>query len=130
MQSNLLENVRAGGRHWATQKVIASLRGDPSLGCKQLADDVGLSLSRVARVFKSDTGVSIVQYRNALRFERLLALATGPEARSTPLRDLARNAGFGSAAHFYRLAQRAWGMSPHRYLRGRAAPPDDERRAR
>lgn len=96
--------------------VLGTLRllaQDPSLGGKELADRLGLSVSRLARLFKAEMGVSLVDYRNRLRLERFdVLLRTG----SDNLLEAALAAGFGSYAQFHRVFSAEHGSPPTKYL--------------
>lgn len=103
--------------------VVGTLRllaQDPSLGGKQLADSLNLSVSRLARVFKASMGVSLVEYRNRLRLERFdVLIRTG----SDNLLEAALAAGFGSYAQFHRVFSRERGTAPTRYLQELTTSP-------
>lgn len=88
--------------------MVAMFHDDPSLSGKELSARLGLSVSRLARLFKGQMGESIVDYRNRLRFERFFALVSDPAARRPTLRQAAYAAGFGSYAHFHRLFRARW----------------------
>jgi len=128
-EQSLLQEV-----HPAVERAALRIRDDPALdSIDDLAATVGLSPSRLGRVFKAQMGVSLVDYRNQLRLERFLHLH-GAGARRSVTQSLF-DAGFGSQAQFYRAFRAAFGTSPHRYLRGEATPgerisPSDERRQR
>jgi hypothetical protein len=47
---------------------VAMLAKDPAMGGKQIAAKLDISLSRLARVFKAEMGMSLVEYRNRLRW--------------------------------------------------------------
>ena len=53
---------------------VAWLAKDPSLTGTTIASKLDISLSRLARVFKQETGASLVEYRNRLRLERFQML--------------------------------------------------------
>ncbi len=104
--------------------MVAMFNVDPSLSGKELSERLGLSVSRLARVFKRQMGVSIVEYRNRLRFERFFALVQEQGNRRPTLRQAARAAGFGSYAHFHRLFRARWRTGPREGFRsGVAALP-------
>jgi AraC-like DNA-binding protein len=95
---------------------LGLLTKDPSLSGKTMASSLGISVSRLARVFKQETGVSLVDYRNRLRLERFQMLV---ESGGENLLEAALAAGFGSYAQFHRVF-RAWrGATPRDYLQGR-----------
>ena len=108
--------------------MVAMFNVDPTLSGKQLSARLGLSVSRLARVFKRQLGVSIVEYRNRLRFERFFQVLNGEGGGRKPtLREAARAAGFGSYAHFHRLFRARWRTEPREGFRnglpGMLPPP-------
>jgi AraC-like DNA-binding protein len=106
-------------RHPAVAKAVRMLADDPSLGGAELAAALEVSLSRFARVFKSEMGLSLVDYRNQLRLERFLGLV---DTGGTNLLEAALAAGFGSYAQFHRVFHALRGTTPRAYLakRGRS----------
>lgn len=99
--------------HPAVLGALRLLAQDPSLGGKELADRLQLSVSRLARLFKAEMGVSLVDYRNRLRLERFdVLLRTG----SDNLLETALAAGFGSYAQFHRVFSAEHGAPPTKYL--------------
>jgi AraC-like DNA-binding protein len=102
---------------------LGLLAKDPSLSGKTIASTFGISVSRLARVFKQETGVSLVDYRNRLRLERFQMLV---DSGGENLLEAALAAGFGSYAQFHRVF-RAWrGTTPRGYLRARQGLPKTE----
>lgn len=97
--------------------MVGMFNVDPTLSGKELSARLGLSVSRLARVFKRQMGVSIVEYRNRLRFERFFQLLAGERGRKPTLRQAARAAGFGSYAHFHRLFRARWRTGPREGFR-------------
>ena len=94
------------------------LADDPSLGGKEIAAKLNISLSRLARVFKSSTGVSLVDYRNQLRLARFRELV---DSGGENLLDTALAAGFGSYAQFHRVFRALRGTTPRDYVRRRSS---------
>jgi AraC-like DNA-binding protein len=119
--------------HPAVERAALRLRHEPGPeSAAEVAQECGLSASRLGRVFKAQMGVSLRDYRNQLRLQRFLALY-GNGSRLSVTHALSES-GFGSQAQFYRAFRAAFGTSPRRYLRGEATPaerktPRDERRA-
>jgi AraC-like DNA-binding protein len=99
-----------------SQKLVASsiemLEKDPRLGGKELAAALDVPLFQVARVFKILTGMSLVEYRNRLRFARFQELV---HRGADKLQDAALEAGFGSYAQFYRVCRARLQASPSQY---------------
>jgi AraC-like DNA-binding protein len=118
-----LESLRGTGkvtygpsaRHPAVAAAVRMLTDDPSLRGGDIAKKLGVSLSRFARVFKSDTGLSLVDFRNQLRLERFLSLV---DAGGANLLEAAYAAGFGSYSQFHRVFRALRGASPRDYFSG------------
>jgi AraC-like DNA-binding protein len=103
-------------KHRAVHATVTMLAKDPSLGGKQIAGELGISVSRLARVFKRDMGMSLVEYRNRLRLDRFWVLVDGGRPS---LLEAALAAGFGSYAQFHRVFRAQRQVTPREYLRRR-----------
>jgi transcriptional regulator GlxA family with amidase domain len=90
---------------------------DPTMGGKQIAAKLDISLSRLARVFKAQLGMSMVAYRNRLRMERFSVLV---DQGHTNLLGAALAAGFGSYAQFHRVFRALGRGTPREFLRVRS----------
>jgi AraC-like DNA-binding protein len=114
------DGIRFSGRHPMVRRTARLLDENPSLGGKELASTLDISLSRLARVFKAQMGMSLVEYRNRVRLERFQGLL---DAGRDNLLDAALAAGFGSYAQFHRVFRALHGSPPRTYLneRGRTA---------
>ncbi len=100
--------------------VVGTLRllaKNPSLVGKELAGELGLSVSRLARVFKEQMGLSLVEYRNRLRLERFDVLV---DQGGDNLFDAALAAGFGSYSQFHRVFRAKRGVTPKQYLKAQS----------
>jgi AraC-like DNA-binding protein len=97
--------------HPAVEKAARHIRDqNNTLGLEELARHVGLSPARLSRLFKQQTGIALVDFRNRQRVEKFLALyRTGQ--RMTML-EAALAAGFGSYPQFHRVFKRVTGRSP------------------
>ena len=104
-------------RHPMVTTVVALLAKEPALGGKELAAKLDLSVSRLARVFKAEMGMSLVEYRNRLRLDRFMVLV---DRGGTNLLEAALTAGFGSYAQFHRVFRAVRRTTPREYLRLRA----------
>jgi AraC-like DNA-binding protein len=104
--------------HPMVREAMRLLARDPTLGGKEIAAKLDISLSRLARVFKVETGTSLVDYRNRLRLERFGALV---DAGRDNLLEAALAAGFGSYAQFHRVFRAVRGTTPREYLRKRGS---------
>jgi len=102
-------------------KVVAAVRlmaTQISLDAGALAKQVGMSPSHLARLFKQDMGLSLLEYRQRQRLERFFALV---DAEGGNLLAAALDAGFGSYAQFHRVFRARFGQSPRDYLKTSAA---------
>jgi AraC-like DNA-binding protein len=96
---------------------VSMLAKDPAMGGKQIAAKLDISLSRLARVFKAEMGMSLVEYRNRLRLDRFAVLL---DRGRTNLLEAALAAGFGSYAQFHRVFRALRHMTPRDYLHSRS----------
>jgi AraC-like DNA-binding protein len=114
--------------HPAVEKAARVIRSDAGrLSLDDLALQSGLSATRLSRLFKQQTGVALVDFRNRQRVEKFLQLY-GTGQRLTML-DAALEAGFGSYPQFHRVFKRVLGCSPGGYRRQRSPdkPPGSGR---
>ncbi len=96
--------------------VVGELAADPSntLSLAILANHVKLSASRLAHLFRRDTGLPVRQYRLWLR----LRYAARQIARGRSLIEAAHVAGFADSAHFCRICRRMFGVTPSEFAGG------------
>jgi AraC-like DNA-binding protein/quercetin dioxygenase-like cupin family protein len=108
--------------HPAVEHAARLIRNQSNtLGLDELARQAGLSASRLSRLFKQQTGVTLVDFRNRQRLEKFLALY-GTGQRLTML-EAGLEAGFGSYPQFYRVFKRVIGCSPGDYRGHKRSPP-------
>lgn len=102
--------------HPAVERAAGLLRhGDADYGLGELAHRVGLSGSRLSRLFKEQTGSSLVDFRNRQRIERFQQMYESGRERT--LLNAALDAGFGSYPQFHRVFRQLMGCSPAEYAR-------------
>jgi AraC-like DNA-binding protein len=107
--------------HPAVEKAARLIRdGNAALGLDELAKRAGLSATRLSRLFKRQTGVALVDFRNRQRIERFLQLYGSGQRRK--MSDAALEAGFGSYPQFHRVFKRVIGCSPVNYRMRRLSP--------
>jgi len=82
-----------------------------------LARKHGVSVSRLARAFKAEMGMSIIEHRNRARLQRFFRLVETGRG----LLPAALEAGFGSYAQFHRVFRALGQGRPRDYLRRHAA---------
>ncbi|HEX6766042.1 MAG TPA: AraC family transcriptional regulator [Polyangiaceae bacterium] len=106
------------------QRILSALSRDPVASGEYLAREMGISPGHLARSFKTEMGVSLVEYRNRLRVERFFATV---DRGGSNLQEAAQEAGFGSYAQFHRVFRKLLGTTPREYLTGRraSAPESD-----
>jgi AraC-like DNA-binding protein len=97
--------------HPAVEKAAQLLqRESDAVNLNQLARQTGLSPARLSRLFKQQTGITIVDFRNRQRLGKFLRLY-GNGQRHTML-TAALAAGFGSYPQFHRVFKKNLGCSP------------------
>lgn len=94
----------------------AMLADDPTLAAQAIARRFNVTLAWFVRVFKAEMGMSLVEYRNRLRLDRVDALL---REAPMPLGEAALAAGFGSYAQFHRVFRKLRDAAPRDYLRRR-----------
>ena len=108
--------------HPAVERAVRLIRDEPDpLTLDEIARRSGLSPSRLSRLFSRQTGVSLVDFRNAQRLERFLRLYG--QGRRLTLLEAALEAGFGSYAQFHRVFTQRMAQSPSEYRRRHQDPP-------
>jgi transcriptional regulator GlxA family with amidase domain len=112
----------AKGRAGPTQgqrlvmSAAATLAENPSTDARAIAGRLGVSAGWLARRFKADMGMSLVEYRNRLRLDRVDALLAEGK---TGLQEAALAAGFGSYAQFHRVFRSIRHIAPREFLQRR-----------
>jgi len=102
----LIDRLRAdGGRH-------------APRGLSELASEVGLHPSHVARAFRRSVGCSVGEYQRIVRLEEAARLL---RTTDIPLSALALAAGFSDQSHFSNAFVRRYGTPPGSYRRAARA---------
>ena len=102
--------------HPAVEHAARLLRDESDcLSVEQLAAQVGLSASRLSRLFHQQTGIALVDFRNRQRLHRFLHLYG--RGRRVSILEAALDAGFGSYPQFHRVFKEQRGCSPAEYRR-------------
>lgn len=79
-----------------------------------VARAAGLSISRLAHVFKAQVGMSVTAYLNMVRVKWAEFYLTNSQLRVS---ELAFQVGFGNLSHFNHVFRQATGLSPTEYRR-------------
>ncbi len=102
--------------HPAVERAARLLRDEAEpLSVEQIAARVGLSASRLSRLFHQQTGIALVDFRNRQRLQRFLRLYG--RGRAASVLNAALDAGFGSYPQFHRVFKQQMGCSPAEYRR-------------
>lgn len=105
---------RESGEGSRVSKAIGYIRNNcaESVSAAQLAELCGLSVSHMRKLFKEETGLTPVQFRNRQRIaEAQRILACG----SMTISEIAYSLGFENVYEFSKLFKRETGMSPRDY---------------
>jgi|GEM_PF-2369220 len=95
------------------QRVVLAVDQNLPVRGRHLAEELGVSPGHLARAFKREMGMSLVDYRNKKRIERFReAIQRSGSDRS--LKEAAFAAGFGSYAQFHRIYHKFVGSPPRR----------------
>lgn len=113
-----MEPGRVTPRSAAVVKATQLLAKDPAMTSEALGKLLHLSDSRIARLFKAEMGMSLVEYRNRLRLERFSSVLN---EKGDNLLEAALEAGFGSYTQFHRVFVTLRGMTPGKYVSLHAA---------
>ena len=100
--------------HPAVDRAVRAIQDDPASHLATIARHSGLSAGRLGRLFREQTGRSIVDFRTELKLERVERTM-----RENPRADLlhaALDAGFGSYSQFYRAFRHRYRVSPRQYF--------------
>jgi AraC-like DNA-binding protein len=95
------------------KSVVRALEKNPRSSGESLARELSISPGYLARSFKAEMGVSLVEYRNRRMMDRFFAAMEGGESN---LLAAALQAGFGSYTQFHRVYRKMFGRSPREHL--------------
>lgn len=82
------------------------------ISLKDIARELHVNRSYLSRLFKSDTGVNIIDYLNTVRLEKAADLI---RKGSIPLNCIANSVGIQSYNHFFKLFKDHYGITPGEY---------------
>ena len=96
------------------EKVVHLMRADLSkeLSLADLAQSVNLSVWRLSHVFRSEVGISPIQYLKVLRIERARHLL---ETSFLSVKEITHSVGLKDESHFVRDFKKAHRVSPTSY---------------
>jgi AraC-like DNA-binding protein len=93
------------------QRIRDAIDENPARRGKDLAVEFGVSPGHLARAFKREMGLSLVDYRNRKRIDRFWDTLRR-RGRAYSLKQAAFDAGFGSYAQFNRIHKKLVGVGP------------------
>jgi methylphosphotriester-DNA--protein-cysteine methyltransferase len=99
------------------ERVLQAVSEDLPMTGEQLAVELGVSPGHLARSFKREMGLSLVDYRNRRRIDRFFDTVSRAGG-TVNLLDAALKAGFGSYAQFHRVYRKFLGTAPREVLAG------------
>lgn len=106
--------------HPAVERTAKLIHDNPrGLKLESLAQEVGLSPSRLSRLFRRQMGLTLVAYRQNRCLERLFDILA--ESHDAKLIDAAHRAGFGSYPQFHRVFRWVMGCTPGTYRKHQRA---------
>jgi AraC-like DNA-binding protein len=112
---------RQSGQSTLVARVLRAMNDDLPVTGERLASELGVSAGHLARSFKREMGMSLVDYRNRVRLDRFFEIIQRRGGTSTNLLDAALEAGFGSYAQFHRVYRRFVGTTPSEVFANTAA---------
>ncbi len=105
-------NVESGSKYVRKTLNFLSTNFDQDLKIKDIAEEVGISPAYLQRLFKEQTGKSLVDKINELRIEKAKILL---ETSSLPITDIAVSVGFNNRQHFSYTFLNLVGSSPAQF---------------
>jgi AraC-like DNA-binding protein len=99
------------GQSSLIERILRTLNEDLPITGERLAGELGVSAGHLARAFKREMGVSLVDYRNRKRLDRFFEIIQRM-GNTSNLLDAALEAGFGSYAQFHRVYRKFLGTTP------------------
>ena len=82
---------------------------------KALAERVYCTESHLARVFKKETGMSVIHYVHKLRIDRSVMLM---EQGGKSVKEISEEVGYQNLNHFYKYFERFMNNTPAAYMKG------------
>lgn len=104
---------RPGPRSVVVERTLAAIAETPEVRGRVLARRFGVSSGHLARTFKREVGISLVEHRQRILLERFFSTL---ERGATSLVDAALEAGFGSYAQFHRVYRKLMRATPYESL--------------
>ena len=113
-------SLRKSGRSPLVRRILCALDDESATTGDQLARELGVSAGHLARSFKREMAMSLVEYRNRIRMDRFFE-AIYREGNRDNILVCALQAGFGSYAQFHRVYRMLHRSSPRDIFSTRAS---------
>lgn len=94
------------------QNYIRENYSNMNIALEYLGDEFGVSANYLGRVFKKEAGVSVSEFLNNVRLEKVLE---NLEQTDKPAKDIAEQCGFASTNYFYTYFRKRMGVTPQVY---------------
>nr|AYQ74940.1 AraC family transcriptional regulator [Cohnella candidum] len=112
-------STSASANHAHKIKTYIEAHALAPLTLQEIADHAGISVTRAVHVFKSQFGLSVMQYAQQLRLAHAVRLMSNSQYT---LERIAEEAGFGSYTYFHRVFRARYGIAPGQYRAGGVQP--------
>lgn len=86
---------------------------DKDITVQDIADVVGVSRYHLSRIFKENTGITLMEYLNELRFNKAEALL---KDTSMSINEVAKTIGFNNISYFNRKFKQKFGTTPSQFF--------------
>ena len=85
---------------------------DSTFGVQQIAEEMGLSSGYIGKLYKNNTGISILERLKIVRYKKVLEFL---EEGKIPLSEIHKHCGYSSVNYFYHIFKTMTGMTPKQY---------------
>ena len=101
-------------RQTLTESIVEYLKSniEKNVDLAGISKQFSYSLSSIKRIFKEETGESIIAYLNGLRMQKAKELLDDKEL---PIGEIAHRVGFANTYYFSNAFKKHWGESPSKY---------------
>ncbi len=99
-------------RDFRIEKVLETIKADPTAHISSLASQVNLSSSRLSHLFKDHTGMSLNDFLANERLDRAAELLRDTEMR---VKEITFHVGYGQVPSFHRAFKKKFDHSPLGY---------------
>lgn len=113
------DDLHSGTTHPAVARATKLIQASQyDLPIDDISKSAGISKSQLSRLFKEQTGMTLVEYRHKFFLERFMYIYGS--GKTWTILEASLEAGFGSYAQFYRVFLKQYGFGPHQYFKDRS----------